>query len=297
MTMLDDARERDRLIPDLDWTVLPAGSVRDAVAAPSGLLARVSIGSGARGRVVLVPGVTGSKEDFFLMLPLLAAAGFRAESFDLAGQYESSAAGPENLDPVRHRYDHQLFLDDLVAVLESGATPAHVLGYSFAGLVAQQLLASRPELFASLTLLSTPPATGQVFKGVKRIGRFSDVPTSKQGAALLLWGIRNNLNKVPPRRIEFVRERFALTRRTSVDDIVGLMMTTPDFTRAIADAGIPKLVAVGEHDLWPTAQYAGYARRIGAELAVYPTGHSPCETTPHQLTHDLLQLFSRTSPP
>lgn len=291
MTMLDEARERDRHIPDLDWRILPEGSFRDDFAAPSGLLARVSMGSGPRGRVLLVPGVTGSKEDFTLMLPLLAEAGYRVESFDLAGQYESAAAGPETIDPTRHQYDHSLFVDDLIAVLEAGATPTHVLGYSFAGLIAQQVLAQRPELFASLTLLSTPPATGQVFKGVKRIGRFSDVTTPKQGAALLLWGIRNNLNKVPARRIEFVRERFALTRRTSVDDIVRLMMTTPDFTQAVAESGIPILVAVGEHDLWPAAQHAAYAARIGARLSAYPTGHSPCETTPHQLTHDMLRLF------
>jgi alpha-beta hydrolase superfamily lysophospholipase len=45
-------------------------------------------------RVVLVPGATGSKEDFRRVLPLLAAAGYRAESFDLAGQFESAGAGP-----------------------------------------------------------------------------------------------------------------------------------------------------------------------------------------------------------
>lgn len=294
MTVIDEAHERDRAIPDLDWHVLPPGAVRDDFAAPSGLLARVSAGSGERGRVLLVPGVTGSKEDFFLMLPLLADAGYRAESFDLAGQYESAAAGPENLDPPRAHYDRRLFADDLIAVLESGATPVHVLGYSFAGLIAQQVLVERPDLFASLALLSTPPATGQVFKRVKRIGRLSEVTSPRQGAALMLWGIRNNLNKVSPQRIRFVRERFALTRRSSVDDIVGLMMTTPDHVDAVAATSIPKLVAVGQHDLWPTAQYAAYAERIGAEMALYSTGHSPCETTPHQLTRDLLRLYLRS---
>ena len=60
MTLTDDARERDAAIPDLDWRVFPAGTVRDQFDAPSGKLARVSLGSGARGRVVLFPGVTGS---------------------------------------------------------------------------------------------------------------------------------------------------------------------------------------------------------------------------------------------
>jgi pimeloyl-ACP methyl ester carboxylesterase len=293
MTTIDDARERDRAIPDLDWRASPPGTVRDVFPAPSGGLARVSLGSAERGRVVLMPGVTGSKEDFALMLPLLADAGYRVEAFDLAGQYESAGAGPENLRPSRGRYDYRLFLDDLFAVLESGTTPAHVLGYSFAGLVAQLALTERPELFASLTLLSTPPATGQVFRGVKRIGRFSGLASPKQGAALLIWGIRNNLNGVPPRRLAFVRERFGLTRRSSVDDIVRLMMAMPDVTSAVRAAGIPKLVAVGAHDLWPAEQYAAYARRISARLALYATGHSPCETAPHQLVRDMLAVFAQ----
>ncbi|QIG38138.1 alpha/beta hydrolase [Microbacterium sp. 4R-513] len=292
MTTIDDALERDRAIPDLDWRAFPEGTVRDLFTAPSGTLARVTLGEPVKGRVILLPGVTGSKEDFTLMLPLLADAGYRVESYDLAGQYESAGAGPENLSPARVRYDYDLFVDDLYAVLESAPGPAHVLGYSFAGLVAQLALARRPELFASLTLLSVPPATGQVFRGVKRIGRFSGVTSARQGAALLLWGIRNNLNRVPPRRLAFVRERFALTRRSSIDDIVGLMMATPSFAPAVREASIPKLVAVGAHDLWPIEQYSSYARRIGAQLAVYATGHSPCETAPHQLVRDMLRLFA-----
>lgn len=292
MSTTDDARERDRRIPDLDWHVLPPGTERDVFPAPSGGLARVSDGPADGPRVVLVPGATGSKEDFLLMIPLLAAAGYRVESYDLAGQYESAQAGPENLVPPRSRYDHRLFVDDMVAVLEAGRTPAHVLGYSFAGLVAQQALVARPELFSSLTLLTAPPATGQVFRGVKRIGWFSDVASPHAGATLMLWGIRNNLNRVPPQRLAFVRERFALTRRSSVDDIVGLMMTTPDIVDAVAAVPVPKLVAASAHDLWPEAQYREYAERIGARIAVYETGHSPCETAPHQLVRDMVALFT-----
>ncbi|MGP3535240.1 alpha/beta fold hydrolase [Microbacterium sp. RD1] len=292
MTTLDDAVARDQALSDLDWRELPVGAESDVFAAPSGGLARVAMGTGERGRVVLAPGVTGSKEDFTLMLPLLAEAGYRVESYDLAGQYESYRAGPERLQPPRAHYDYDLFVDDLIALLADGSAPAHVLGYSFAGLAAEVALARRPDLFASLTLLSTPPATGNVFRGVKRIGRFSFLASPRQGAGLMLWGIRNNLNGVPPRRLAFVRERFALTRRESVDDIVGLMMRMPDIASAVRDAGVPLLVATGSHDLWPVAQHAGYAARIGARLAVYDTGHSPCETAPHQLVRDLLTLFA-----
>ena len=292
MTTIDDALERDRAIPDLDWRALPRDTVHDVFTAPSGGLARVVLGDPARGRVILLPGVTGSKEDFALMLPLLADAGYRVEAYDLAGQYESAAAGPEHLSPPRPHYDYDLFLDDLYAVLEAGHTPAHVLGYSFAGLVAQLGLSRRPELFASLTLLSTPPATGQVFRGIKRIGRFSGVTSARQGAALMLWGIRNNLNRVPPRRLAFVRERFASTRRDSVDDIIACMMRTPDLRAEVAASPVPKLVAVGSHDLWPIALHERSARELGARFVVFDTGHSPCETAPHQLVRELLSLYA-----
>lgn len=294
---LDDARALDEAIPDLDWHAFPPGTERTMFDAPSGSLARVALGPVAGPRVVLVPGATGSKEDFVLMMPLFAAAGYRVESFDLAGQYESWNAGPWNIRPPRAHYDERLFLDDLIAVLDSGAGGAHVLGYSFAGTLAGLALLERPDRFSSLTLLSAPPEPGQSFRGVKRVGPVSAFTTPRQGAALMLWGIRNNLNRVPSRRLAFVRERFALTRRESVDDIIGLMMQTPDLRVGLAAAPVPKLVAVGEHDLWPRELHARFAERIGATFVVYPTGHSPCETAPHRLVRDMLDLFAESGTP
>jgi pimeloyl-ACP methyl ester carboxylesterase len=282
----DESARLDEALPDMDWTAPPAGAERGWTDAPSGRLATLAMGEPRHPRVLLVPGVTGSKEDFSLMLPLLAAAGFRAESYDMAGQYESHAAGP-----VRGHYDHELFVRDLVHVLESGSAPVHVLGYSFAGTVAQLAFVERPELFASLTLLSCPPEPGQGFRGVKRLGRFTSLTTGRVGAALMIWGVRRNFTKVPPGRLAFVRHRFGLTRRDSVRDIIRLMKRAPDLRAVLEGAPIPKLVAVGEHDLWPLALHAAFAESIRARLAVYRTGHSPCETAPHQLVRDLLALY------
>ncbi|WP_248305660.1 alpha/beta hydrolase [Agromyces sp. H66] len=281
-------------MPDLDWRAFPRGTEISRFEAPSGPLARVALGPVAGPRVLLVPGATGSKEDFVLMMPLFAASGYRVESFDLAGQYESADAGPWNLTPPRANYDERLFLDDLLAVLDDAAGPAHVLGYSFAGTLAQLALLERPDRFASLTLLSAPPEPGQAFRGIKRIGPISGITSARRAAALMLWGIRNNLNRVPPGRHAFVRERFALTRRESVDDIIALMMRTPDVRAAVNASAVPKLVAVGEHDLWPRELHARYAAEIGARFVVYPTGHSPCETAPHQLVRDMAALFAET---
>ncbi len=286
---------RDEALPDLDWTALPEGAEKFWVDAPSGRLAVIGMGDPDATRVLLVPGVTGSKEDFILMLPLLAEAGYRAETYDMAGQYESHEAGPERLTPPRDHYDHELFTNDMVFMLERGTGPVHALGYSFAGTVAQIAYTQRPELFASLTLLSCPPQPGQGFRGVKRLGPFTGLATGGIGARLMIWGVRNNFTHVPPGRLAFVRARFALTRRSSVADIISLMKQAPDARAALAAADIPKLVAVGEHDLWPLALHAELAESIGARLAVYRTGHSPCETAPHELVLDLRATYENAA--
>jgi pimeloyl-ACP methyl ester carboxylesterase len=227
------------------------------------------------------------------MLPLLAAAGYFAIAFDMAGQYESKDAGP----PRGRRFDHALFVDDLLAVLERATArsglPSHVLGYSFAGTVAQLAYVERPGAFASLTLLSTPPVPGQVYLAMRRHGWVSRINSSRLGAWIMVTGVKANYKKVPPGRLTFVRDRFALTNPASVRDIIGLMRRTPDLRAELAAAPIPKLVAVGEHDLWPLAVHAAFAEAVRARLAVYRTGHSPCETTPNQLVRDLLSLYSR----
>ena len=283
----DEAERLDAGLPEIDWSVAPVGAVFSTFAAPSGELAMVSLGNPADPRVVLIPGVTGSKEDFYLLAPILAAGGYYVQSFDLTGQYESADAGPV---PGGH-YTYELLVADVVAFLRAGA-PAHVLGYSFAGILSQIALVEHPHLFRSLTLLTTPPESGQSFRGVRTIGWLSWFLTGRQGAGLMIWGIVTNKNKVPPSRLAFVRERFALTRRSSVDDIVGLMKQVPDTRAAVAASPIPKLVATGNHDLWPTHLHAAFAQQIAATLAVYHTGHSPCETAPNQLGRDMLALFA-----
>ena len=287
-TSPDHAVAADAALPDdIDWSRPAPGSVASRFPAPSGELAVVSLGDPAAPRVVLVPGVSGSKEDFVLVMPVLAASGFYVQSLDLAGNYESAGAAPA---PGEH-YSYRLFTDDLIAFLEAGS-PAHLLGYSFAGTIAELVVVERPELVRSLALLATPPQPGNGFRGVKILGPFTGLANGRVGAALMTWGIVTNKNRVPPSRLEFVRMRFEHTTRRSMEDVITLMKRAPELRPQLRASPIPKLVVVGSHDLWPLALHADFAERIGAELAVYDTGHSPCETTPHQLARDLLRLYA-----
>ncbi len=144
----------------------------------------------------------------------------------------------------------------------------------------------------SLALLAAPPEPGNGFRGVRGLGPFTWMVGGKVGAALMTWGIVTNKNHVPPKRLEFVRTRFEFTSRRSMEHIIMLMKHAPDLRDRVRAVPIPKLVAVGEHDLWPPSLHREFADRIGATLAVYRTGHSPCETTPNALARDLLGLYA-----
>ncbi|HEU4666516.1 MAG TPA: alpha/beta hydrolase [Arthrobacter sp.] len=294
---LDAAALLDAGLGDIDWAGPPPGSRAMRIPAPSGYLAACVMGDPGDPWIILVPGATGSKEDFSLMMPDLADAGYFVLSYDMAGQYESAAAGPENLVPPRRHYDYELFVGDFLAVLGMAGKPAHVVGYSFAAIVVQLAFSMRPDLFQTLTLLSCPPEPGQSFRGVSRIGRFSSWANGRIGAAVLIWGIRRSFVRVPRSRQRFVNYRFRFTRRASVRDIYVLMKNVPDLRSILAETALPKFVAVGEHDLWPLRLHRLFAQAIGARIAVYRGGHSPCETSPHQFARDLLALYAKDDGP
>ena len=117
--LVDEVARKDAALGDVDWAALPDGAVRGSFDAPSGTLATLSMGAPGSPRVLLIPGATGSKEDFVLMLPELAGAGYFVLSCDIAGQYGAASAGPENLTPPRGSYDYDLFTDDLIAMLDA----------------------------------------------------------------------------------------------------------------------------------------------------------------------------------
>src|SRR5262245_66068419 len=55
-------------------------------------------GAAERQPALLIPGYTGSKEDFLLVLGPLARAGRRVVAIDMRGQYESPAAADADGD-------------------------------------------------------------------------------------------------------------------------------------------------------------------------------------------------------
>ena len=92
---------------------LPAGVRATSLPTPRGELAALSAEPAQEtgAPVLLVPGYTGSKEDFIAVLAPIAAAGHRVVALDQRGQFETPGDG----DPSS--YDVKVLADDVLAVL------------------------------------------------------------------------------------------------------------------------------------------------------------------------------------
>ena len=101
---------------------------------------------------LLVPGYTGSKEDFLAVLGQLADHGRRVIAIDMRGQFETPGAD----DPGG--YAAAALGADIVAIMH--ATGArHLVGHSYGGLAGREaVLAPDGAEIASFTLMSSGPA-------------------------------------------------------------------------------------------------------------------------------------------
>ena len=99
--------------------------------------------------LVLIHGLGSSADDWFLQLPAFAPH-YLCVAVDLRGHgLSGKPAG---------RYSVGLFAADVAALLrELDLAPAHILGLSLGGMVAQQLAIAHPQVVRSLVLLNTLP--------------------------------------------------------------------------------------------------------------------------------------------
>ncbi len=231
----------------------------------------------ATGRtVVLVPGYTGSKEDFRLLAPLLAAGGHPTVSLDQRGQFQTP--GPD--DPAAYAVD-TLGRELLDVVDALGGEPVHLLGHSFGGLVSRSAVLQRREAFRSLVLMSSGPgALGGQRAEMMQFLR----PLVEAGG---LPAVREALDAVEaddPRAQaygdelrDFLRARFLAGSAEGLLAMGDALLGEPDRVAELAAADLPVLVLHGEHDdAWTPEAQADMAVRLGAEHVVIPDAqHSP----------------------
>lgn len=111
--------------------------------------------------LLLLHGLGSSADDWFLQLPAFAPH-YRCVAVDLRGHGLS--------DKPAGAYSMPLFAADVAGLLRAlGEAPAHVLGLSLGGMVAQQLAITYPELVRSLILLNTLPGLWPPTRGIVRL--------------------------------------------------------------------------------------------------------------------------------
>ena len=272
-------------------------AVRTDLRGALGVIAALDTGatSAGAGTVLLLPGYTGSKEDFAPILDPLRDRGFRAVAIDLPGQYES--AGPD--DEAAYS---PLALGEVVAgvtaeLAEQG--PVVLLGHSFGGLVARgAVLAGAP--VAGLVLLCSGPAAFHSGQRLESL-RVGDPVLRQQGKAVVYDGtvaVDRAARKVVPVAVaEFLRQRFLDSTTAGLLGMGAALQTEPDrvdqLRQALVVTGVPAAVVAGrDDDAWPLVDQQDMALRLGTELVfIEQAAHSPAVENPDGLLAVLLPML------
>ena len=274
--------------------IYPHCAERVDLPVPDGHLAALRIaprGAGLGAVALLVPGYTGSKEDFAPLLDPLAAAGLHAVAVDLPGQYESP--GPDRESD--HLPDP---LGRTLAALVTDLAARHrvlLLGHSFGGLVARgAALAGAP--ISGLTLLGSGP--GALPPGPRRAALELAEPILRAHGIEAVQAFRESRDSPvtdpadPAELAGLLRARFL---GSSVPGLLGMataLCGEPDRVDELAAVlgATPCLVACGQaDDAWPVELQRDMARRLGAQFAlITEAGHSPNTENPVGLLAALL---------
>jgi pimeloyl-ACP methyl ester carboxylesterase len=274
---------------DADPQVAPA-SLRVASGELAALVATPPPGAAVRSGVLLVPGYTGSKEDFWHLLPLLARAGRPATAIDLRGQCDSG--GPDDVDA----YTIDRLAADVAALLQAASAELHLVGHSFGGLICRAaVLAGAPA--RSLTLLGSGPAA---LSGNRAALVQAMRPMLVDGGGVPeVWAATAALNAAatasqPPEVQAFIERRFLASPAAALLGMGEAVTTAVDRTEELAKTDVPVLVACGENDdAWSPAEQAEMAYRLGTELVTFAgAGHSPNVDVPDAVIAALEAFWS-----
>jgi pimeloyl-ACP methyl ester carboxylesterase len=275
------------------FLTLPPGVRRTDITTSRGTFAALEAlpGSGVCERcpALLVPGFTGSKEDFIAVLQTLAGAGRRVIALDMRGQYESG--GPDD----ESAYTCAALGADIAAVLEHFDEDVHLVGHSFGGLVTREAVIADPSALASYTLMSSGPAA---IGGAREVeGRVLLAALPKVGLEHL-WETRMEPDAVakgvPREIVTFLRRRMFMNAQAGLVGMAREVLSCADRVTELAkvadEAALPILVLYGEDDdAWEPHEQAAMAEHLGARKVVIPgAAHSPAveapETTASALT-------------
>ncbi|GHG96199.1 alpha/beta fold hydrolase [Streptomyces lanatus] len=234
-----------------------------------------------RGTALLLPGFTGSKEDFTLMHEPLAARGYRTVAIDGRGQHESD--GPEEDESAYARGElAKDVLAQTAALGGDGDTPVHLLGHSLGGQIARAAVLLDHTPFRSLTLMASGPAqiSESQQQRVKLLRDALAVMTmAETWEAILAMGPPEEVGG-PAKGIggpDLLRRRWLGTKPAQLLATGRQLTTEPDRVDELAALPLPFHVLSGaSDDTWPVPVLDDMAARLNAHRTVVPGAeHSP----------------------
>lgn len=271
---------------------IPPGVERVTVRTPRGDLAGLRAGGADGEPVLLVPGFTGSKEDFLAVLLPLAGAGHPVLAIDQLGQFESP--GPDD----EAAYTVPALAGDVLAAAASLGTPVHLVGHSFGGLVARAAALADPAAVRSLVLMDTGAGALPGLRA-QRVAALRPLLLG-QGVGAVWTATRAADESDPgwvapdPERDAFLRGRFLANSPAGLLGMGQALITEPDRTGELAAVDRPMLVVHGAaEDEWPPPLQVELAHRLGVDRVVVPASrHSPAAENPAVTARVLIDFFA-----
>ncbi|MBG0833424.1 alpha/beta hydrolase [Planomonospora sp. ID67723] len=277
------------------FLTLPPGvrpaSIDTAVGSFAALEALPVSGVPERWPALLVPGLTGSKEDFIAVLQTLAQSGRRVIAIDMRGQFETAGSD----DPEAYTCAALGNDVDVLAQTIGEGEPVHLVGHSFGGLVTREAVIDGRTKFASYTLMSSGPAA--IVGPRERFGRTMLAELPELGMEHL-WHNRMEPEAlaagVPDEIVAFLRKRLFSNSPTGMAAMTRQVLTAPDRCDELTQVGVATLVLYGEHDDgWPPRMQAEMARRLDADCVVVPGSvHSPAVEAPETTAAALTRFWN-----
>ncbi|WP_413758873.1 alpha/beta fold hydrolase [Streptomyces sp. MMBL 11-3] len=281
--------------------VPPSGARAYRLRTARGEFAVIDAGSPVKGTALLLPGFTGSKEDFISLHEPLAAAGYRTVAVDGRGQYETP--GPHDDEtPYTQGELAQDVLAQLDALADGPGDRFHLVGHSFGGQVARAAVLREPARFRSLTLVSSGPAEispsqqqrvkllrdalavmdmAQVWEAIRAL---DDPPEDAEGE--LDAGLDD---------LEVLRRRWLGNSPAQLTAAGRQLCEEPDRVPDLAALRLPVHVLSGESDdTWPVPLLDDMAVRLGAHRTIVRGAeHSPNTDRPERTAEALAAFWDR----